>query len=196
MTELNKITFKAIHPLVSIIWFIVLLVLFFLVAEIVQTVSYMSERTYLMISLTTIILIIGYIVLRKQVKKIEFIITEDKLEINEGKTEVQHSILIPFDMIKDYNVYYMLVKKMGYIIRIKADRNYLYYVDWISLSRNKKFDIITYKEVNRILKNKAPEKKKITLIDILLLTYAAVPWIIMIVGILCLIWTFYYIFSS
>ncbi|WP_128331955.1 hypothetical protein [Apibacter sp. HY039] len=195
--ESKKITFKAVHPLVSVLWFAVVLVLLFLLLEIVQTISYMGQRTYIMISIFAIILIVGYRVLRKQIKQVELLIKADSLEISEQKIvekKDNYFSKVPFNKIKNYNVYYMLTKKMGYIIRIKADKTYIYYVDWISLSGSQKFDTNTYKEVKSILDNKMSKKKKTIVTDILLLLFSSVPWITFIGGMMLLLGIFYYIF--
>lgn len=194
---MKKITFKAVSPLVSLLWFLVVLILLFLLFEMVQTISYISERTYILISIITIILIIGYRVLKKQVKQVEFLVRVNSLEIRERKIENKKNeniSILSFNRVKNYNVYYMLTKKMGYIIRIKEDKTHIYYVDWIFLSGNQKFDLETYREVKKVFDNKTPQKKKWVIIDMLLLIFASIPWIMLVLGLLCLVGIFYYVF--
>lgn len=198
----KEISFKAVNFKVVLISIPLTFLAIGAVAIIVSAmnIKYTTSQTYIIIFLLSITIIIIHKLLLRYEKAVTCKFENDKLYLIEQKTSAknhseQNTSIVFYKDIEDYNVYSIpfLFKKIGYILRIKSDKNYGYYLNWVSADKDQeRFNKNDFKELKSIFDNYIGVKKKTDLADICMLLMASVlPQIIVIVGFfvsLILIW--------
>ncbi|WP_164875638.1 hypothetical protein [Apibacter sp. HY039] len=79
------------------------------------------------------------------------------------------------------------------MIRIKEKRNYFFWITWKNFDKKEKADEEDYHVIYELF-YKTNLLKKMIGIDRIILLLASLPWIILMVGLLCIVGIFYYIF--
>jgi len=183
----KEITLRTISFKIMLLSFMIALVLVFLLYLIVRNITNTTNQTYFIITFGLIAGIICNAFIYKNSKLITFSFSENILTIHNIKS-------IPYSEIKNFNIYSFRVKNLGYIIRIKSDKNYYYWITWKSFYKKQSIDKEDNTNIINIFNNKLREKKKRESIDFFIQLIGWIPIIMLILGIVCLIGIFYYIF--
>ena len=171
---------------------------FFHFVKITNTVA----QTRYVIFLCSSMVIICAIFLRLHEKIISFSFNNDELIIH-GKysartKSIGTSRAIPYNKIKSYNIFSVrfFTKKVGDVVRITSDKNYVYCSSSVSGNKKDEFSQDEYNRLKKILSQDLKLRKIKKPIDrLLILSFSIIPQIISILGVLLLIGIFWYIFS-
>ncbi len=161
----------------------------FLIAIVAESIKYTVNQTYFIISCLALVGIINFVIIKKYSQLITFSFSDNSISIFEGR-EIR---TISYSNIDNYNTYYLLVKKMGYMVRIKDSKNHFFWITWKNFEKKEKNDDENYEVLQRILASTGIPRKKET-IDIFILLVASIPWAALGLGIITLLGIFYYVF--
>ncbi|TWP25268.1 hypothetical protein ETU10_01140 [Apibacter muscae] len=187
----QNVQLRAINIKVMFLSALVVLPLVGLIALFAKKISYTTNQTYFIITCASIIAIINFIIIKKYSRLVNFLFSnsENLLTISKENSFIK----IPYSDINNYNIYYLLIKKMGYIIRIQGVENYYFWINFKNFEKKTKIDDENYDKIKNYFIEIGINKKK-TLADYIILLLASLPWVMLIMGLLSIIGIFYYIF--
>ncbi|TWP30886.1 hypothetical protein ETU08_02465 [Apibacter muscae] len=189
---MKKVIIKAVKLKVVFLWLILILPITYGIYIIAGWLKQTVNQTYFIIFSLTTFLILAYSLLRKQMIEVTFSFKDNEIEIIEEKmiSKNKRTYSIYYPTIKNYNLYHLILKKMGYIVRIEADKNYLYVVDWISWNKDHIIKQDDYLKLTNNFNKKNINRGKI-LIDYFILFLFYVPLIIIFLSIIVVVISLY-----
>lgn len=156
-----------------------------------QKFSYTVNQTYFLIFGLSLLTFMMFYINLKFSKLVSFNMINNSINIIESdkNTEIKRADVI------DYNFYLLTHKTLGHLLRINTkNKEYIYWIVWVSLQK------ITEEETNNIknLQNDVSEvlrtKKVKKGIDYCILFFSRLPFILLSIGALILVYGTFYIF--
>lgn len=185
----KEITIRTLNIKVFILSLILIIPLVFLVAKTAVLLNNTVNQTYFTISCLSVITLLLCLGLKKTSKLIIIKFENNFLTIID---EINSTSLTIFNSkVKNYSIYYLLVKNTGYILRIKSDKEYYYWVipEGINVSYEKGYLFLI-----DMLNKKLKHLFKKTNSDQFILAISSIPLIVLMITIVVLIGLIYYIF--
>lgn len=165
---------------------ILLLIIYFMAGKISH---YTTNQTYFIIMSLSVIACINFSIIKKSSKLVNFSFSDSLLHISSDMISTE----IHYSNINNYNIYYLIIKKMGYMIRIKESKNYFFWITFKNFDKKEKTDDEDYKIICEFF-NRADLQKKTIDLDRNILFLALLPLILSIIGLLGFVGVCYYIF--
>ena len=126
--------------------------------------------------------------LRKSVKTRTFRISDNCLYISDNQQE----IILPYSYMKNYNVYSLIPKNLGYIIRIRGNKNYCY---WVTRGNENKESFQKNRSKLTTMLISANRLQKVELIDRMIICISYIPIVMLSFSILAIIGIFVWILT-
>ncbi|TWP30888.1 hypothetical protein ETU08_02475 [Apibacter muscae] len=151
----KKIQLRVLDNKVYLISIPIIFLAIILMAKLAENIQNTSNQTMFIICFGSIITGAGYFWIKRMAKLFTFTFSSDSLIINSEEDKVYY---IPYNQIKNYNIYYLVIKKMGFMIRIKSNKNHYYWICPKNFDNRQNSDdqdfIKIYKYFNMLLLNK------------------------------------------
>ncbi|KMQ60280.1 hypothetical protein ACM46_18925 [Chryseobacterium angstadtii] len=156
-----------------------------------QKFSYTVNQTYFLIFGLSLLTLMMFYINLKFTKLVSFNVVKNTININESRNiEIEEGDVI------DYNFYLLTHKTMGHLLRINTkNKEYVYWIVWVSLQKITEEEVSNIKnlqkEVTEVLKGKKIKKG----IDYCILFVSWLPFILLALGLLTLLFGLFYVFS-
>lgn len=188
---MKKITVRKVDWRIFIINLITVVVPLYFIVSYAYKIQNTTTQTVFIICALSIVGGINFLIVKSGTYLIDIILKDDEIEIL-NKDQVIYSS--KYLNIQNYNTYYFINKKGGYILRINDNTNsFCSLLTWIEFSKATDADQENYKTIKDTLQTKIPDKKKITGKDYLLKIFSAMPYIFLGIAVLSLIGIFVYL---
>ncbi|TWP25266.1 hypothetical protein ETU10_01130 [Apibacter muscae] len=169
----DKTLIYTINTLVFIIGFLLLFPLVYSIALLAEKNHFMVNQTYLIIFCLSIITIGFCLILKFTMNELELIFYKEHLVISDKKKKKSNKVY--YTNIDNYNIYYLLIKKMGIMFRLKTNRNNYYW-----MVNNSALDNSFTESLIKVKKGLEKCEKKYTYSDFITLFLASTPWLMII----------------
>ncbi|TWP24685.1 hypothetical protein ETU10_01630 [Apibacter muscae] len=180
----KKIQLRTINSKVFFIGFIFVAMVFGIFSYLIS--EYIHNTTYITGAVIGLCYLVGgiyAIIVEKSTKLITFEFTENSLNIYK---EDKQKLSFPYSNIKNYNLYYVSLKKREYLIRFQADKNYFYWVCPKNFFKKQTTDDDDHIKIYKFL-NLTPLNKKKNFWDKIILLWKPLFWSLLISSLLCLL---------
>ncbi|TWP29741.1 hypothetical protein ETU09_01825 [Apibacter muscae] len=180
----KKIQLRTINSKVFFIGFIFVAMVFGIFSYLIS--EYIHNTTYITGAVIGLCYLVGgiyAIIVEKSTKLITFEFTENSLNIYK---EDKQKLSFPYSNIKNYNLYYVSLKKREYLIRFQVDKNYFYWVCPKNFYKKQTTDDDDHIKIYKFL-NLTPLNKKKNFWDKLILLWKPLFWSLLILSLLCLL---------
>ncbi len=198
----KEIKFKAVSFNAIFMASIILSILIVFIAGTAPFFKNTVNQTYFIIAGSSISIIMVAAVLSTQEKTISLFFKKEEIWLTKSKATASLKkeviITLPYKDIKNYNIYSLSLffKRSGNVVRIRCNKNYGYYLTWVSSNKKGEFGKEEFEELKNIFGDKLKLNKKKEFIDIFVtLLFSILPQIAGVVGVIALVGIFYYIFT-
>ena len=188
---MKKITVRKVDWRIFIVNLITVVVPLYFIVSYAYTIQNTTMQTVFIICALSIVGGINFLIVKSGTYLIDIIIKDDEIEILTKDKLIYRS---KYADIQNYNTYYFINKKGGYIVRLNsANQSFCSLLTWIEFSKVSPADQENYDIIKDTLNAKLPGKKKMTGKDYLIKIFSAVPYIFLAIAALSLIGIFIYI---
>ena len=189
---MTQITFRKVDWRIFIINLITVAVPLYFIVSYAYKIQNTTTQTVFIVCALSVLGGINFLIVKSGTYLIHIILKEDKIEILSKRKIIYTS---RYTDIENYNTYYFINKKGGFILRFNDKLNsFCSLLTWTEFSRTSDIDSKNYNIIRSTLDAKIPGKKKITGKDYLIKVFSSMPYIFLAIAILALIGVFIYIF--
>jgi hypothetical protein len=188
---MKKITVRKVDWRIFIINLITVVIPLYFIVSYAYTIQNTTIQTVFIIGTLSIVGGINFLIVKSGTYLIDIILKDDEIEIvNKDKTIYRSK----YADIDNYNTYYFINKKGGYILRLNdKTKSFCSLLTWMEFNKVTDTDHENYNLIKDTLNIKIPNKKKITGKDYLLKIFSAMPYIFLAIAVLGLIGIFIYL---
>ncbi|NML71080.1 hypothetical protein HHL23_14925 [Chryseobacterium sp. RP-3-3] len=157
-----------------------------------QKFSYTVNQTYFLIFGLSLLTFMMFYINLKFSKLVSFNIVNNNINILESNknTEIKGSDVI------DYNFYLLTHKTMGHLLRINTkNKEYIYWIVWVSLQKITEEETSNIKELQKDVSEVLRAKKIKKGVDYCIVFFSWLPFILLALGLLTLLFGLFYVFS-
>lgn len=157
-----------------------------------QKFSYTVNQTYFLIFGLCLLTFMMFYINLKFSKLVSFNIINNNINIIESDTNTE----IKGGDVIDYNFYLLTHKTMGHVLRINTEnKEYIYWIVWVSLQKITEEETnnikLLQKDISQVLRTKKMKKG----VDYCIIFFSWLPFILLAVGLLTLLFGLFYVFS-
>ena len=188
---MKKITVRKLDWRIFIINLITAVVPLYFIVSSAYKIQNTVMQTVFVIGALSVLGGINFLIVKSGTYLIDIILTEEEIEILDKDKVVYSS---KYTDIENYNTYYFINKKGGYVLRFSGGSNFFCsLLTWAEFSKVSEIDNENYDIIRRTLAAKIPGKKKITGIDYLIKIFSSMPYIFLAIAVMTLIGMLVYI---
>ena len=190
---MKKITIRTIDWSVLVLNIFCVIIPLFFVVLITYSIHNTTIQTVFIISSISILGGLNYLLIKKKSYLVDFIFNIDNIKIYKNDDLI---FSCNYDEIINYNQYYFINKRGGYILRLKSkSESYCALLTWMNFDKANQSDYEVYDYFKNEFDIKLPFKKKMGNVDYLLKLVSISPYIALILALITLIGIFIYITS-
>ncbi|PQA96922.1 hypothetical protein B0A69_02330 [Chryseobacterium shigense] len=188
---MKKVTVRKVDWKVFIFNIVAVAIPLYFIVLFAYEINDTTMQTVFIICSLSLLGFVNFIIVKKGTELVEVILKDDEMEIVDGKKTIYSS---KYSQILNYNIYYFINKRGGYILRIKdKTRTFCSLITWINLSKAEDIDYQNREVILETLNNHLLGKKKITRCDYFLKILSIFPYIMLVFALLLLLGMFLYL---
>lgn len=188
---MRKVTVRKVDWKVFIVNVLTVAIPLYFIVLFAYEINDTTMQTIFIICSLSLLGLLNFIIVKKGTELVEVIMKDDEIEIVDSKKTIYSS---KYSQILNYNIYYFINKRGGYIVRIKdKNRTFCSLITWINFNKAGDNDYQNKEIIVEMLNNHLLGKKKMTGYDYFLKILSMLPYILLVFALLLLIGMFVYL---
>jgi len=190
---MRKITVRKVDWRIFIINLIAVVIPLYFIVSYTYKLQNTTIQTVFIIGCLSILGGINFLIIKSGTYLIDINLKDNEIEILSKAKVIYNS---KYEDIHNYNIYYFINKKGGYILRISSKtKSFCALLTWLEFDKINDIDRQSYNIIKDTLKTEIIDKKKIKGIDYILKIFSAMPYIFLGIAALFLVGIFIYLIS-